>query len=97
MKGMIKKKKGEGSWITFIKKRIDSNLNFLAITTGGPGAGKSYADLSIAHQLDPEFDPVYQVAFDFPSFMKAINRFNGVDKSYLDEAPTLDSEDEKND
>lgn len=94
MKGMIKKKKGEASWITFIKKRIDSNLNFLAITTGGPGAGKSYADLSISHQLDPEFNPEYQVAFDFPSFMKIINRFNGVDTSYFEDVNESEDEEE---
>jgi len=76
MKGMIKKKPGEASWITYIKKRIDNHLNFLSITTGSPGAGKSYTDLSIAYQLDPEFDVRRQVVFGFSPFMKAINLFN---------------------
>lgn len=84
MKGMIKKVPGEASWITYIKKRIRNNLNFLAITTGGPGKGKTYSDLSIAYQIDPEFDCRYQVAFSFYGFMQSINRFNGKDLKYLD-------------
>ena len=94
---MIKKIKGEASWVTYIKKRIRNNLNFLAITTGGPGKGKSYSDLSIAYQIDPEFDPKQQIAFGFYDFMKIINRFNGKDLKYLDkiEQPILDSAEEE--
>ena len=95
MKNMIKKKPGEASWVTWIKKRIDNNLNFLAITTGPTGSSKSYTDLSIAYQLDPEFDANLQIAFSFKELMQIINKFNGVDKDYLDEEPALDSEDEE--
>jgi hypothetical protein len=97
MKEMIKKIKGEASWVTYIKKRVRNNLNFLSITTGGPGKGKSYSDLSIAYQIDPEFDPKYQVAFGFYDLMRIINRFNGKDLKYLDdiEHPTLDNVEEK--
>jgi len=34
MRNIIKYKKGEHSWITWIKKRIKENLNFLAIAEG---------------------------------------------------------------
>src|SRR6056297_2205359 len=80
MRNMIKKKPGEFSWVTWIKKRIDHNLNFLSITTGPTGSGKSYADMSIAYQIDKDFDVHKQVAFSFTSFMKIINGFNGDDK-----------------
>jgi len=87
MQNIIKKKKGESSWVTWIKKRIDRNLNFLCVTTGPTGSGKSYADLSIAYEIDPEFDINKQVAFSLLQFMKIINKFNGADKS--DEAKKL--------
>lgn len=79
MRNVIKKKPGEASWITWIKKRIDNNLNFLSITTGPTGSGKSYADLSMAYQIDKDFDVEKQVAFSFTGFMKIINGFNGDD------------------
>lgn len=85
MKGlMIKKRKGEASWISWIKKRIDNNLNFLSVTTGSTGAGKSFSCLSIAEQLDPDFEPRYQIGFSFLDFMRAVNRFSGQDLSYLE-------------
>jgi len=65
-------KEGESSWISWIKKRINNNLNFLAIAEGPTGVGKSWAMLSIAHQIDPEFES-RQVAFSFKQVMQIIN------------------------
>jgi hypothetical protein len=73
---MVLKRPGEASWVTYIKKRIDNNLNFLSITTGPVGSGKSFTDLSIASQLDSEFDPSEQVVFTFGQFMSVIKKFN---------------------
>jgi len=74
---MILKRKGEASWITYIKKRINNNLNFLSITEGPTGSSKSYTDHSIAYQLDPEYNPKEQTVFTFGEFMTSINKFNG--------------------
>jgi len=76
--GMVLKKEGEASWITYIKRRIENNLNFLAITEGPTGAGKSWVDHSIAYQIDPEYDPEQQTVFSFSEFMNVIRKFNGV-------------------
>jgi len=65
-------KKGEHSWIRYIKMRIRSNLNFLALAEGSTGSGKSWACLSIAYLIDPTFEP-RQVAFSFQEVMKIIN------------------------
>ncbi len=65
-------KKGEDSWVRWIKKRIDNNLNFLAIAEGPTGIGKSWALISIAHMIDPKFEP-RQIAFDFGGVMNIIN------------------------
>ena len=72
MKNLIKKKQGEFSFITWIKKRINHNLNFLALFSGATGIGKSWSALSIAYMLDKEFD-CRQVAFDFKGVMQIIN------------------------
>lgn len=70
------KKEGEASFITWIKKRINHNLNFLSILEGPTGSGKSWTGLSIAYQIDPVFDVKEQIAFDFKSMMRIINKFN---------------------
>lgn len=78
MKNLIMAKPGEDSYVRWIKKRVDNNLNFLALFSGSPGAGKSFSALTIAKQIDPEFNPKEQVAFNFKQLMKIINKFNGV-------------------
>jgi len=40
MKNMVMYKKGEDSWVRYIKARINSNLNFIAIAEGSTGIGK---------------------------------------------------------
>jgi len=85
---MILKKEGEASWVTYIKKRIDNNLNFLSITTGSTGSGKSFTDLSIAKQIDKEFNPREQVVFTFGEFMNTIKKFNGQTEEEIVEGKT---------
>lgn len=65
-------KKGENAWINYIKNRIKSNLNFIAIAEGSTGIGKSWAMLSVAYQIDPDFS-IDQVAFSFKDVMKIID------------------------
>ncbi len=73
---MILYKEGQQSFISWIKKRIDNNMNFLSILEGATGIGKSYAALTIAHDIDPDFSVRDQVVFDFRQMMRAINSFN---------------------
>jgi len=79
MKNIIMYKPGEDSFVRWIKKRIDNNLNFLALFEGSTGAGKSWSALTIAKQIDPEFNPKEQVAFNFKELMRVINKFNNVE------------------
>ncbi len=72
MQNLIKYKKGKSSWVSWIQKRIKHNLNFLAIAEGQTGIGKSWALLSLAYQIDKEFEP-RQVAFSFKAVMNIIN------------------------
>jgi hypothetical protein len=65
-------KQGEHSWVRYIKMRIKSNLNFLALAEGSVGAGKSWAMLSVAYLIDQTFD-IRQVAFSFKEVMHIIN------------------------
>jgi len=71
MKNMVMFKKGENAWVTYIKNRIRSNLNFIAIAEGSTGIGKSWAMLSVAYQVDPNFT-IDQVAFSFREVMQII-------------------------
>ena len=83
MENMIMYKKGESSWIKWIKKRIKNNLNMNAIFTGPTGIGKTFAAIEVARQIDPEFDVTKQISFSFPGLMKIINQFNNKTDSNL--------------
>ncbi len=76
MKNLIMYRPGKDSWISWIKKRIKNNLNFVALLTGPTGIGKSWNAIQIAYLLDPEFDSVEQIAFNFIDLMRIINKFN---------------------
>ncbi len=78
-------KPGEDSWVRYIKRRIDNNLNFLQFFVGPTGIGKSWATLSIAHKIDPDFDSSTQVIFNFLEFMRLINKFNNKPKEGEDQ------------
>ena len=86
MKNLIMYKKDEPSWPKWIKKRIRNNLNFVALFTGETGVGKSWSAIEIARQIDPAFDSVKQVAFNFAGLMRVINKFNnaGLDDELYD-------------
>lgn len=43
------------SWIAYIKGRIANNKNFISFIGGPTGSGKSYASLSIAQLINPDF------------------------------------------
>ncbi len=73
MRNIIKHKEGESSFITWIKKRIRLNLNFVGLFQGPLGVGKSYAAISTALSLDPEFDIDRQLTFEFQTTMALIN------------------------
>jgi len=79
MKNLIMHKQGEQSFVRWIKKRIDNNLNFMAIFEGETGSSKSWSALSIAYDIDPEFKSGEQVGFSFRDVMRIINRFNNKD------------------
>lgn len=72
MKNMVMYKAGEHSWVNYIKNRIKSNLNFLAVAEGSTGIGKSWAMVSLAYEIDPSFE-IRQVAFSFREVMTIIN------------------------
>ena len=57
-----------------VHERIFSrNQNFLGLIVGQTGSGKSYAGLSIAEMLDPEFD-VSRVIFDLDKLLEYISQ-----------------------
>ena len=72
MRNIIKKKVGESGWVTYIKKRIRHNLNFLAIAEGPTGIGKSWMLIRVAYEIDKDFE-TRQVAFSFKQVMEIIN------------------------
>jgi hypothetical protein len=76
MKNLIMYKKGEPSFVRWIKKRIRNNLNFIALFTGPTGSSKSYSMMDLALELDPKFNPKEQIAFGLPGLMRIINQFN---------------------
>jgi len=89
MKNMVMFKHGEDAWINYIKKRIRSNLNFIAIAEGSVGVGKSWTMLSVAHKLNPTFT-IDQVAFSFKDVMLIMNstwfkKIKGVKVIFFDE------------
>lgn len=70
---VIKAVQGEKAWVTYAKRRIRDNQNFVAVVTGETGSGKSYSALAYALQIDPTFDVNSQVVFYFRDLMALIN------------------------
>lgn len=62
----------EKYWITYIKRRIKKNKNFLGFISGQTGSGKSWASLSICEELDPKFD-ITRCVFGGLELMNLIN------------------------
>ena len=69
---LILYKKGENSFSRWIKRRINKNLNFFAGFLGATGIGKSWASISLAYSIDPDFE-VRQIVFTFKQLMEVIN------------------------
>jgi len=65
-------KQGEQSFILWIKKRIENNLNLLLLTQGSTGIGKSWVELRMAYDIDNTFE-IRQVAFTFREVMEILN------------------------
>lgn len=70
---VIRAVKGEKAWVTYAKRRVKDNQNFVAVVTGETGSGKSYSALSYCLQIDPTFDVNKQVVFYFKDLMALIN------------------------
>lgn len=72
MAELVLQKKGEKSWIRYIKQRIRRNKNMLMLISGATGSGKSYCSLRIAQELDPEFN-IERCVFTGIELMDLIN------------------------
>ncbi|MHA1481992.1 MAG: hypothetical protein ACTSQA_00965 [Candidatus Heimdallarchaeaceae archaeon] len=65
----------EYSWVSYIKQRIEKNLNMIIMISGKTGSGKSFSSLSIGEMLDPDFG-IERVIFKAKDLMNLINRGN---------------------
>lgn len=72
MRNLIMKRPGEAPFVTWTKKRIINNLNFISLFQGPTGIGKTWSAISYAYQIDPDFS-VDQIVFDFEEFMEVLN------------------------
>lgn len=72
----IMKVDGENVWVTFIKQQIYRKNNCInGIITGMMGSGKSYAMLSLASQIDPDFELQGNFYFNALEMMKDIKKY----------------------
>jgi len=62
----------EAYWVSYIKRRIALQNNFLAATIGPTGSGKSSATLAICEALDPDFT-VDNVVFDIEGLLQLVH------------------------
>jgi hypothetical protein len=60
-------------FLEFIKDRIRHNKNCIIVIVGGTGSGKSWAALSLAEALDPEFT-TDNITFSAKKFIKLIRK-----------------------
>lgn len=65
-------KEKEPSIVQYIKWRIKSNKNFICAVTGPTGSGKSWTTLSMAQQLDEDFN-IDRIVFKAKDLMALIN------------------------
>lgn len=64
--------KKEPYWVTYVRRRIANKKNFICLLYGATGSGKSWTALSIAHQLNPDFNP-NRIIFGLKGLMELIN------------------------
>jgi hypothetical protein len=55
----------------YIKKRIGKNQNFVMLFVGQTGTGKSYASMSLAEALDPDFN-INRIVFSADEFITVL-------------------------
>jgi hypothetical protein len=61
-----------GSWVNYVKNRIERNKNFLCIFSGPTGSGKSWSALRFCQELDEDFN-IDRVVFKGKDLMNLIN------------------------
>ena len=69
---LILYEQGEISFLRWIKRRIQKNLNFFGGVFGSTGVGKSWACISMAYHMDKDFS-VNQIVFSLKELMQVIN------------------------
>jgi len=73
---LVVKKEGENPWITFQKRDVlRKNLCVNGIITGDPGKGKSWAMISMACALDPDFKLEGNLYFKAGDMMRDIQKY----------------------
>jgi biotin operon repressor len=77
----------QGLFVTYIKRRIARNKNFLGCFVGETGSGKSYAALKLAEAIDRSFT-VKRVAFNTIDFLKIVNKCKSGQVVVFDEMGT---------
>lgn len=71
----VHQKEGTPSWVSYLKQRNRQKKNFLCFTAGTTGSGKSWANLSMAHMIDPTFN-IDRVVFWGRDLMKLVDEGN---------------------
>lgn len=73
---MVQKKSDEKAWITYMNRQVHKRNNCInAVFTGVPGSGKSWAMLSMAEALDPNFTLEGNWFFKAGPMMRAIKEY----------------------
>jgi DNA-binding CsgD family transcriptional regulator len=77
---IVEEGKTDSILVQYIKQRtLNHNKNFVCITVGSTGSGKSYANLRLAQQIDPSFS-VDKVCFTAKQFMDCVNDIIALDE-----------------
>lgn len=73
---LVKLRPTENPWITYMKRQVYVKNNCInGITVGVPGSGKSWGNLSMCAQIDPDFELEGNWFFKASDFMDAIKTF----------------------
>lgn len=57
----------------YIKSRVDKNQNYVLLFVGQTGTGKSYAAMSLAEEVDPNFN-INRIVFSAEEFINILNQ-----------------------
>jgi len=73
---LVHLKPGENPWVSYQKRQVLRNNNCInGILTGDPGSGKSFAMLSMAQAIDPDFELEGNMFFKAGLMMREIKRY----------------------